>query len=250
MNKLINETGNRYGRLLVVERVENDKFEQAQWLCRCDCGNTTVITGTRLRRGEVNSCGCLRRELARSRQVKLGEEGNRYGRWTVLEYAGVIKRKASWLCRCDCGNEVVVPGVSFRSGNSRSCGCLAKELNSLPDGEGAFNALFRSYKQAARRRKLVWKIEKEQFHTLTRQTCHYCGIKPSQEYHTGRREGEHVGNGVYIYNGIDRLNPALGYVLENVVACCSRCNYAKREMSLEEFVSWLKSVHNHLIGAA
>ena len=55
-------------------------------------------------------------------------KGQRFGRWTVLEYAGTDKRKkALWLCRCDCGTERVVSAALLRKGESQSCGCLAKE---------------------------------------------------------------------------------------------------------------------------
>ena len=36
-------------------------------------------------------------------------------------------RKAMWLCRCDCGQEIVVGGDHLRSGHTKSCGCLQKE---------------------------------------------------------------------------------------------------------------------------
>ena len=56
------------------------------------------------------------------------EIGNRYDRLEVKEYAGVNEyRKLIWLCKCDCGNKVVVIGSHLRSGNTRSCGCYMKE---------------------------------------------------------------------------------------------------------------------------
>ena len=55
--------------------------------------------------------------------------GQRFGRLTVLK-----KEKSDnngnvmWRCQCDCGNIVIVRGVSLRSGNTRSCGCLHKDI--------------------------------------------------------------------------------------------------------------------------
>lgn len=56
--------------------------------------------------------------------------GKRFGKLTVLSKAG-LKRVSGrtcslWSCRCDCGNEIVVLGKSLSSGNTKSCGCLAK----------------------------------------------------------------------------------------------------------------------------
>lgn len=56
-------------------------------------------------------------------------KGQLFGRWTVLEYAGVNKRnKSLWLCRCDCGTERVVSSELLRRGQSQSCVCLKGKL--------------------------------------------------------------------------------------------------------------------------
>ena len=55
------------------------------------------------------------------------EVGNKYGRLTVLSYAGAKPRDgAYWLCQCACGKTVVVRGRCLRRGQ-QSCGCLARE---------------------------------------------------------------------------------------------------------------------------
>jgi hypothetical protein len=54
--------------------------------------------------------------------------GQRFGRLTVLRFAGIDKhRNALWLCRCDCGEERVVIGANLRSGHTTSCKCLQQE---------------------------------------------------------------------------------------------------------------------------
>lgn len=59
---LIDETGNRYGRLTVVSRADNTKRGLARWNCVCDCGNKTVVIGNNLRNGNTTSCGCRHNE--------------------------------------------------------------------------------------------------------------------------------------------------------------------------------------------
>lgn len=67
--KLINLTGQRFGRLVVLCRdtVEIGKTKtksgQFGWQCKCDCGNLCVIRSGELRYGSTKSCGCLRKEL-------------------------------------------------------------------------------------------------------------------------------------------------------------------------------------------
>lgn len=55
--KLINLTGQKFGRLTVIER-----HDQKRWKCVCDCGNTTFSDGYQLRHGIAMSCGCYQKE--------------------------------------------------------------------------------------------------------------------------------------------------------------------------------------------
>lgn len=70
------ETNKRYGRLTVIEQAlppEHVKAkDSAYWLCRCDCGNTTVVIGSSLRDGNTTSCGCRQRAAAIATMTKHG----------------------------------------------------------------------------------------------------------------------------------------------------------------------------------
>lgn len=57
MGKFIDLTGMTFGRLTVVERVENNKFNKTQWLCKCSCGNEKIICGEELKAGKQKTCG-------------------------------------------------------------------------------------------------------------------------------------------------------------------------------------------------
>lgn len=52
--------GNRYGKLIVLERVENNHFGHVCYRCKCDCGGETIVDATNLRNGNTNSCGCIK----------------------------------------------------------------------------------------------------------------------------------------------------------------------------------------------
>lgn len=62
--RLIDRTGERYERLVVVSRAPNKggKDTNARWVCRCDCGATVTSYGQDLARGKVKSCGCYNAE--------------------------------------------------------------------------------------------------------------------------------------------------------------------------------------------
>lgn len=72
MSKVINMTGKRFGRLVVVERAKNNKRGLAMWKCVCDCGNEVVVSGANLRQGITHSCGCLSRDTTTQRSIKHG----------------------------------------------------------------------------------------------------------------------------------------------------------------------------------
>lgn len=81
MGRFQDLTGQKFGRLTVIERAEN-KGKRTMWLCKCECGNVKVIPATNLKREEARSCGCLSRELAKERATKHGIKHKRlYNIW-------------------------------------------------------------------------------------------------------------------------------------------------------------------------
>ena len=55
-NKIINITGNKFGKFIVLERVENTKTGQTQWLCQCECGNIRKISQNSLMFASRTQC--------------------------------------------------------------------------------------------------------------------------------------------------------------------------------------------------
>lgn len=63
MGSLFDLTGQQFGRLTVIERApDNPLSGHAEWLCRCECGETIIVRGWGLRSGRTVSCGCARRD--------------------------------------------------------------------------------------------------------------------------------------------------------------------------------------------
>lgn len=70
MNRLIDLTGQRFGRLSVVCKCGSDKYGAALWQCKCECGKTVTKRGSALRAGHAKSCGCLHDELSSLRMAE------------------------------------------------------------------------------------------------------------------------------------------------------------------------------------
>ena len=85
MGKLVDLTGQRFGRLVVLERAGSDNNKNAMWRCRCDCGNTITTSGKRLRRGETQSCGCLHRETFTNKKHG-GKHSRLYSIWHSMKH--------------------------------------------------------------------------------------------------------------------------------------------------------------------
>ena len=64
MSKLIDLTGQVFGRLTVIRKHSNDKYRRTIWLCKCECGKETTASRQYLIKGKKRSCGCLQSEWA------------------------------------------------------------------------------------------------------------------------------------------------------------------------------------------
>ena len=65
MGKRVDLTGQKFGRLTVLEFAGHNKHGSALWKCRCDCGNYKIAATKLLRDGHTSSCGCYRKEVSK-----------------------------------------------------------------------------------------------------------------------------------------------------------------------------------------
>lgn len=123
--KAIDLTGQKFGYLTVIEKA-NDRIISGKifkyWLCKCDCGNVKEVSTQQLLTGITKSCGC------KKVQIKNDLTGQKFGHLIVLKRDGYTKttngrKHVTWLCKCDCGNEIRVRGELLKNNNTTSCGC-------------------------------------------------------------------------------------------------------------------------------
>lgn len=95
MSKLIDLTGQRFERLIVIHRMANDKHKRSTWLCECDCGERAIVAGNHLKNGNTKSCGCLQREIVKQtgyRNIKHGHKRFKQPSTTYESWCSMIKR--------------------------------------------------------------------------------------------------------------------------------------------------------------
>jgi hypothetical protein len=123
LNRISKQVGQKYNQLTICEiSKEKSKDNRVQILCKCECGNSSLIELRKVVSGNTKTCGCgIGCNFSHN---KIDMTGKKIGRVTVIKQQGTIRGKISWLCQCDCGNQKVISGTLLRRGESVSCGCL------------------------------------------------------------------------------------------------------------------------------
>ncbi len=96
--KIIDLTGQKFGRLTVIERC-GVKDGHAAWKCKCDCGSEKVVNGRNLRNGRTTSCGCLHNEqlVERSRTHGMTKE-RLYSIWHNMKNRCFYEKEKHFDC--------------------------------------------------------------------------------------------------------------------------------------------------------
>ncbi len=166
-----------------------------------------------------------------------------FGRWSVQSFVGKKGHNLFWKCICKCGKEKDLAQHSLISGKTLSCGCMQKEKLTLPRNQASINRVIRNYITSSTKKNLEFKLTREEIVTLISRNCYYCNCVPNQ---STDRKGKYCKNGVLLYNGIDRIDNKIGYVIENCVTCCIMCNQAKSSYSQSYFIDWIKRVYENI----
>lgn len=188
-------------------------------------------------------------------KYKIGDRIN--DKFTLIENFSrktTIKGKNEWLwkCKCDCGNEFdsrehklnLRQGCQSCTNSINQTQLAIKKANGV-EHIGLKNRLLKEYKTGANKRNLSFNLTFEQFTNLIEGNCAYCGEPPIVSEYQKQYMQKKIKP--YAHHGIDRIDSSIGYELDNCVCCCSKCNYAKHEMSLNDFKDWITKAYNHLI---
>jgi hypothetical protein len=126
-------------------------------------------------------------------------------------------------------------------------GCLDKDIfiqrvehiityNKLAEGKlfpnsfKDYKPIYESYISSANKKELEFNIEEYVFDKITISPCYVCGKKPNINH----------------YNGLDRINSAVGYIEKNVYSCCANCNYMKSNYSYKQFMDKCLLIYTHI----
>lgn len=123
-------TGQKFGYLTAESRNYDAVTKKSMWVCRCECGETSVVSLSNLQSGATTSCGC-QKGLSISKYRRKDLIGETFGRLTVLQQGVPTKHGGlRWECRCTCGSVTVVTSGNLLGGSTISCGCYQRERTS------------------------------------------------------------------------------------------------------------------------
>ena len=213
-----------FGELTVVKECGRDAYSNIIWECKCECGNITYVVTRDLLNGHTTSCG-------HCNDIKIGDK---FGRLTILDKHGIDKNsgKTVWSCKCDCGNTKFVIGSELKSGHTKSCGCLKKEMvgTNHPNYNPNLTEEERELKKEGRTSDSDFVNWSRQIKEQANFTCDICGQH-------GHNLNSHHLNSWNIYK-------EQRYDLENGVCLCEQCHkefhklYGKGGNTKEQYIEF------------
>jgi hypothetical protein len=223
--KHIINIGDKVNNLTVTSKFRN-KHNQTCLVCKCECGTIVNCMPYNLIKSKTKSCGCLK--IARAKAKAKFLAGVKVGKLLINKILSNRDKFGRRMCEviCDCGTIKQM----FVSKQTKSCGC-ARQYSQSKDPDGVE---FRRYRKICIRRNIVFELTKETFSILIKENCYYCGNSPNMNMHVGKQ----------LKNGIDRLDNSKGYLIDNVVTCCGDCNFAKRQLSYDQFMKMIKKIYD------
>lgn len=184
--------------------------------------------------------------------------GRKVGFLTVIEATDEYNKHNNrcYICECECGKKTKLFSTCLREKASwkPSCGCQKIKYENRCDGRKVSeNMYFLKYQAGAKRRNLDWELDKEHFLNLSKQNCYYCNLEP-QPYNAYANQKRYQTKNNLLerswinVNGIDRVDNHKGYLIDNSVSCCTKCNFAKRHYSQQEFLNWVNRISEFQFG--
>jgi len=179
---------------------------------------------------------------------RIGEKINSF----VVVGSSLVGKNKVWICRCVCGTEKTFWKFSAIS-HQETCGCGTDIVGLTAKQRRSVLSRMNSYKSGAKSRGFSWELSYEQFVNITTKNCVYCNAAPKlwdcvSKAPSVMKDCPHVNSSLYeiVFNGIDRVDSNDGYTVDNSVACCTACNRAKSDMSIDDFKSQVERMYKWL----
>lgn len=231
-------TGQKFGRLTAIKRNSVDRKGNVLWLCRCECGGTSIVRGTHLRKGEIKTCGGKGRSCRRVERADI--TGQQFGTLTVIRRDGVKwygQKVQQWLCKCVCGKKIRISSSALRQ--RQSCGCIARaaaRIRSTKHGlcGSSQYALFHGAKRRAKQAGYASDLELSDIAIPA--LCPLLGIQLQRSKHSISSNSP----------TLDKLDPNGRYVKGNVWVISQKANRLKSNMTLAQMKHFVRVIEQRM----
>jgi len=164
-----------------------------------------------------------------------------WNRFTFEHSCLIGHGKKEFVFECECGEQFSLSRqYKFKNTMQLRCKQCKRKENMQPNvGE---RAAYKRVKSDAMRGGREFDLPLDWFLEAIHMPCHYCGRVDQNSINVAsKRKGEFLIKD-FKYNGLDRLNNDIGYVIENVVPCCFVCNRAKNSMGYQEYIEYIDNM--------
>lgn len=247
--KYSDKTGKKFFSITVLKKagkeIKNGKCHTL-YLCKCDCGKEFMLEGSKIGRKKKKTCGC-----GNKRENLIGQT---FGKLTVIKESSEQKTGDKWYssiwdCECSCGRVVRRSSRILKNGDTVSCGCSKSKPKFKDREEFLWRKAYEVNILIANKRRSTEPsdISPERFKEIATQPCSYCG-KPYDKVwkDVSKKNGRKISDTEIKFIGLDRIDSKIPYMNFNVVPCCDRCNTAKMDLSLFDWLNFIKRAHSHL----
>lgn len=173
--------------------------------------------------------------------------GELLGSYIVMRKVERVTKKCIevlWECEHVITGKTIVARAAYLMEIDRK---YKEKLKSNNYQYGLKNYLYNTTVTNSKRRGHECLLTFEEFINTILKDCYYCGESPKKSSNQVIKSRGNINEPPLYYNGVDRLDPGLGYVIGNVVPCCSKCNYMKHVSTEEEFYQQVKKVYEFII---
>lgn len=215
MSKVIDISGQKFGRLTAIKRGPNISGSKIRWICICECGNPNeiLVRADALKCGSTKSCGCIKKEKDRIKAKIIGDANLDPRNTNTHRYCAVCEnvKKIEEFC----SNKKTAIGINY------TCRmCAAQQFVNYKNKDPR-RTLLRSAKARAKRDKLKFDIDIDDI--IIPASCPYLGIP----LFSGKKGNPNSPS-------LDKIIPKLGYTKGNVIVVSRRANVLKLDASVEE----------------
>lgn len=168
-------------------------------------------------------------------------------KYTKVDTKGTLRTYVDFICT-DCKKQTTQRIDEYHRKGSlcRFCKRRIQSINGFENKNLELicaNTLLSRLKKRYLYKGLTSNLTGDEVYKLFKSECHYCGVLNSNKYIYKQQHYSHM----FYYNGIDRIDSKKGYIRNNVLPCCKKCNLAKSDMKYDEFIEHIKLIYANIL---